>query len=581
MLPSEQFDSTRVQNESKSVQNGVEERDGTSIGLFGSNIGFFQAQGNAAELGQAALSENEIHRQMQDFKEFCNLDDLYVDVVSPPFQSCDDNEIRTILGISSQSPEQIEVEQEESYVLPERSFELLRRHRAKWLRSDGEKSNSNCQTETTHSRSSMMSTEKIIELAAENFIQSMSKSKEISTVSHPYPSSMTLGCSADDLKAIQLVQNLLLSAERVDEKKYECARKLLEECDRMSSSAGTPIQRLVFYFTEALYEKIDRETGSVSPKGMGNKILHPLEDLQLTTRFRISLHKTQPLSQIAQFAGMQTVIEHVAEARKVHVIDLGIRSGLQCTILMHALAAGQERNLQQLRITAVGTRSRPTIEQTGRQLMAFAESLNLNFSFHIVMVADILDLNERLFELDANEAVAVYSAYTLMHMIGQADQLEHILRVMKSIRPCIMIVTELEANCNSPSFVRRFVEALFFYGAFFDSMAECLKNDEGNRREAESICFNSSIRDVVAAEESERKIRHVRLNVWRAFFARFGLAETELGMSSLYQANLLCQGFPSGGSCTLGMNGKCLTIGWKGTPLCTVSAWKFLKDSDG
>ncbi|KAL0368175.1 UNVERIFIED_CONTAM: Scarecrow-like protein 18 [Sesamum calycinum] len=545
MLPSEQFDSTRVQNESKGVQNGVEERDGTSIGLFGSNIGFFQAQGNAAELGQAALSENEIHRQMQDFKEFCNLDDLYVDVVSPPFQSCDDNEIRTILGISSQSPEQIEVEQEESYVLPERSFELLRRHRAKRLRSDGEKSNSNCQTETTHSRSSMMSTEKIIELAAENFIQSMSKSKEISTVSHPYPSSMTLGCSADDLKAIQLVQNLLLSAERVDEKKYECARKLLEECDRMSSSAGTPIQRLVFYFTEALYEKIDRQTGSVSPKGM------------------------------------QTVIEHVAEARKVHVIDLGIRSGLQCTILMHALAAGQERNLQQLRITAVGTRSRPTIEQTGRQLMAFAESLNLNFSFHIVMVADILDLNERLFELDADEAVAVYSAYTLMHMIGQADQLEHILRVMKSIRPCIMIVTELEANCNSPSFVRRFVEALFFYGAFFDSMAECLKNDEGNRREAESICFNSSIRDVVAAEESERKIRHVRLNVWRAFFARFGLAETELGMSSLYQANLLCQGFPSGGSCTLGMNGKCLTIGWKGTPLCTVSAWKFLKDSDG
>ncbi|XP_011071649.1 DELLA protein RGL1-like [Sesamum indicum] len=580
MLPSEQFDSTRVQNESKGIQNGVEEWDGTDISLFSSNIGFFQAQGNAAEVGQA-LSENEIHRQMQDFKEFCNLDDLYVDVVSPPFQSCDDNEIRTILGISSQSSEQTEVGQEGSYVPLERYFELLRRHQGKRLRSDGEKSNADSQTQTTHSRSSMMSTEKIIELATENFIQAISKSKEISVVSHPYPSSMTLGYSTDDLKAIELVQNLLLSADKVDEKKYECARKLLEECDRMSSSAGTPIQRLVLYFAEALYEKIDRETGSISPKGMGKRILHPREDLQHTNKFRISLHKNQPLSQIAQFAGIQTVIEHVAEARKVHVIDLGIRSGLQCTILMQELAARQERNVQHLRITAVGTRSRPSIEQTGRQLMAFAESLNLNFSFHIVMVADILDLNERLFELDADEAVAVYSAYTLMHMIGQADQLEHIMRVIKSIRPCVMIVTELEANFNSPVFVRRFVEALFFYGAFFDSMAECLKNDEGNRREAESICFSSTIRDVVAAEESKRKIRHVRLNVWRAFFARFGLAETDLGMSSLYQANLVRQGFPSGSSCTLGMNGKCLTIGWKRTPLCTVSAWKFLRDSDG
>ncbi|KAK4433872.1 Scarecrow-like protein 18 [Sesamum alatum] len=577
MLPSEQFDSTRVQNESKGIQNGDDEWDGTDIGLFGSNTGFFEAQGSAAELGYA-LSENEIHRQIQDFKEFCN--DLYVDVVSPPFQSCDDDEIRTILGISSQSSEQIEVEQEGSYVLMERSFELLRRHGGKRLRSDGEKSNADSQTETTHSRGLMMSTEKIIELATENFIQSMSKSKEISLVRHPYPSSMTLARSADDLKAVQLVHNLLLSAEKVDEKKYERARKLLEECDRMSSSAGTPIQRLVFYFTEALYEKMDRETGSISPRGMGKKILHSLEDLQRTNRFRLSLHKNQPLSQIAQFAGMQTVIEHVAEARKVHVIDLGIRSGLQCTILMQALAARQERHVQHLRITAVGTRSRPTIEKTGRQLMAFAESLNLNFSFHIVMVTDILDLNERLFELDADEAVAVYSAYTLMYMIGQADWLEHIMRVIKSIRPCVMIVTELEANTNSPAFVRRFVEALFFYGVFFDSTAECLKNDERIRKEGESTCFSSSIRDIVAAEESERKIRHVRLNVWRAFFARFGLAEVELGMSSLYQANLVRQGFPSGGSCTLGMNGKCLTIGWKGTPLCTVSAWKFLRDSD-
>ncbi|KAL0393315.1 UNVERIFIED_CONTAM: protein DWARF AND LOW-TILLERING [Sesamum radiatum] len=227
----------------------------------------------------------------------------------------------------------------------------------------------------------MMSTENIIELAAENFVHPMSKTKEISVVSHPYPSSITLGRSEDDLKAVQLVQNLLLSAEKLE--KYEQARKLLDECDRMSSSTGTPIQRLVFYFAGALYEKIDREKGTVSIKGLGKQTLDPLEDLHPDQRFQISFHENHPLSRITQFSAMQAIIDHVAEATKIHVIDLEIRTGVQSTILMQALAGRQERPVQHLTITAVGTKSKPRIEQTGERLMPL--SLNLKFSFHIVM----------------------------------------------------------------------------------------------------------------------------------------------------------------------------------------------------
>ncbi|KAK4433873.1 GRAS family protein RAM1 [Sesamum alatum] len=549
-----------------SVSSGIYNED-TDIDTFG----------NAAEVGHAM---SEVHQQLLDYKEFGNLDDLYLDVVSPPLQSCNDAEIRMILGIGSQNPELIDDVQKGSYMLPMRSFELLRRHGIKRSRLEGQICYTVCQTQSIYTRGSMMSTEKIIELAAENFIQSMSRTKEVSVVTHPYPSSMTLGRSEDDLKAVQLVQNLLLSAEKVDEKQYERARKLLEECERMSSSTGTPIQRLVFYFAEALYEKIDRENGTVSTKGLRKQILDPLEDLEPDQRFRISFHENHPLSQISQFSAMQAVIDHVAEATKVHVIDLEIRCGLQSTILMQALAVRHERPVQHLTITAVGTKSKLTIEQTGRRLTTFAESLNLNFSFHIVMVADILELNENLFELNADETVAVYAAYTLTYMIAQADRLEHIMTVIKIIRPCVMIVVEIDSNCNSPTFLWRFVEALFFYGAFFDSLAECMKNDETNRRHAESTCFKSSIRNIVAAEGGERKVRHLSLSVWRAFFTRFGLVEIELSMSSLYQANLLRQSFPCQSSCTLGMNGKCLTIGWKGTPLSTISAWKFQRDID-
>lgn len=199
----------------------------------------------------------------------------------------------------------------------------------------------------------------------------------------------------------------------------------------------------------------------------------------------------------------------------------------------------------------------------------------MHFSFNALLADDILDLNEELFDLDEGETVAVYAAYSLMNWIARPDCLEKLMGLIRALNPCVMIVIEVEANCNSPIFVDRFVEALFFYGAFFDSLADCLKDDEENRRAAESTSFSSAIRNIVATERDERKIRHMSIDVWRAYFLRFGFFEVELSMSSLCQANLLLKNFPCGDSCTFDMNGKSLIIGWKGTPLSSLSAWKF------
>jgi hypothetical protein len=95
----------------------------------------------------------------------------------------------------------------------------------------------------------------------------------------------------------------------------------------------------------------------------------------------------------------------------------------------------------------------------------------------------------------------------------------------------------------------------------------------------ESKIFGEGIRNVVAAKGEERKIRNVKIDVWRAFFARYGMVETELSMSSLYQASLVVQKFDCRNSCTLDMNAKSLIIGWKGTPICSLSVWKFLDNS--
>ncbi|MBA0740703.1 hypothetical protein Gogos_013895 [Gossypium gossypioides] len=180
-----------------------------------------------------------------------------------------------------------------------------------------------------------------------------------------------------------------------------------------------------------------------------------------------------------EFEWIQAIVEHVSKAKKVHIIDLGIKTGVQWTVLMQALVS----------------------------------------------------------------------------------------RVIKLINPCLMVVPQIEANQNSPMFANRFFEALFFFSVYFDCLVTCMKWNCVNREIVKSVYFAEGIRNMVAAEGEERRVRHVKFDVWRAFFVRYGMEEVELSMSSLYQACLVLKTFACGRFCTLDMNGKCLLVRWKGTPV--------------
>ncbi|KAK1592416.1 hypothetical protein Q3G72_030377 [Acer saccharum] len=88
--------------------------------------------------------------------------------------------------------------------------------------------------------------------------------------------------------------------------------------------------------------------------------------------------------------------------------------------------------------------------------------------------------------------------------------------------------------------------------------------------------FGEGITNIVATEGEERKIRHVKLDVWRAFLARYGMEEAEMSMSSLYQADLVMKKFDRWNSCTMNMDGRSLMAGWKGTLMHSLSVWKFI-----
>ncbi|XP_058084085.1 scarecrow-like protein 18 [Magnolia sinica] len=451
------------------------------------------------------------------------------------------------------------------------SLDILNRYRTDRTISNADKRS---ELPSEASCNYQLSTEEVMRVAGARFIQFSGHADEnLSLLTHPF-SSLFSGLMDEDVKNVELVQLLLSSAEKIGHRQYERARKLLTQCSDRSSSTGNPVERVVHYFMEALQERIDREMGELKGSTIKARLGENVEEaiLSLHPAF-LAFHQLFPFSQVLQFTAIQVIIDNVASATRVHLIDLGIRVGIHWTILMQALAVRSTHRIELLKISAVGT-LRDKIEETGKHLVSFAETLNLPFAFNAVIVSDVSDIDEDRFGLETGEVVCVHIPCILRKLIFRPDGLKKLMRLIRNLNPCVMTVTEVQGNHNSTSFINRFTEALFFYGAWFDCIGMSMAGNSGDRLHIEGNFFRQGIQSMVVREGTERVIRHVGIDMWRSFFAQYEFVEAELGQRALYQARLIVNKFACGNYCTLDMKGKCLTIGWKGTPLFSVSAWK-------
>ncbi|KAJ0959959.1 hypothetical protein J5N97_000274 [Dioscorea zingiberensis] len=328
-----------------------------------------------------------------------------------------------------------------------------------WLQ--GEKLNGEIvQVATNSSGGSRLSTEEIVRVAAARYIELSSLIEgDNSILRHPLGLSSS-GLTSEEIQNVELARLLLAAADKVSNQQYDRASNLLRQCENFSSHLGHPVQRLVYYFSDALQERINRETGRLSAKRPRDKGI-PAEDVVKEMLADHPIHlitqKTLPFSQVIQFTSIQTILDNVVTMKRIHLINLSIKHGLQCTILMQALATRSSCPVDYLRITVVGT-SEESLLVTGQRLVSFAETLSLSFDFRVVAVADIKDLREDMFEIEPGEALAVYSSLDMSSMIVRPNSLDNLIRVMRKLKPSIMAIVDLEANHNSPSFITRFTK---------------------------------------------------------------------------------------------------------------------------
>ncbi|KAI3459222.1 hypothetical protein Pfo_015885 [Paulownia fortunei] len=416
----------------------------------------------------------------------------------------------------------------EIHCLPSASFEILNKYGSQLKRFRKRKENElNYETTCNSSNYQVLSAESLVKFARTRYV--VLPSEKTGNFLPPKGSAKSHSNSCP--RNVHCILFLRLRSFATDNLMMQ--KSCLEVAIKLLQAQVLHFKKLSHHFAETLQERIGMEMGRIDLERRKLNV-EALMNMQPTS---LAYEQELPICQVTQFTGIQVILDSVATARKIPLVDFGIKSGSHGTVLMHALADQKNCSLQLLKITAVGM------------------------------------LKDRLEELvEANEVVAVYFKLHLWSPLACPDSLESLIKAIKNLNPCVMVVIEVEANTNTSDFLGRFYVALYVFSATFDCLECCLERDNQFREVAEKEYHREMIQNIIISEDEERIVHNVKINFWRELFARFGIVETEFSQSCLCQASSLAN---SSGYSTLKMNGKCIILEWKGIPMLSLSAWKF------
>ncbi|KAG8384997.1 hypothetical protein BUALT_Bualt04G0176300 [Buddleja alternifolia] len=366
---------------------------------------------------------------------------------------------------------------------------------------------------------------------------------------------------------LQLVHLLLACAEAVSKEDYMLARRYLHQLNQIVSPLGDSMQRVAACFTEALSARLAATLNKPSISNLKPFNPLPTDNLEILKIYQI-LYQACPYIKFAHFTANQAIFEAVEAEDRVHVIDLDILQGYQWPAFMQALAA-RPGGAPFLRITGVGP-SAEAVKETGRCLAELAHSLHVPFKFQHIG-EELEDLKPHMFNRRVGEALAVNSVNRLHRVPG--NSLGNLLTMIRDQAPNIVTIVEQEASHNGPYFLGRFLEALHYYSAFFDSLDATFPPDSAQRAMVEQHILAPEIRNIVAHEGLERVMRHERLEKWRKFMEGKGFQEVPLSTNAVTQSRILLGSYSCDGY-RLTEDKGCLLLGWQDRVILAASAWR-------
>ncbi|KAK7387376.1 hypothetical protein VNO78_28136 [Psophocarpus tetragonolobus] len=369
---------------------------------------------------------------------------------------------------------------------------------------------------------------------------------------------------------VRLVHALMACAEAVQQENLKLADALVKHVGILAASQAGAMRKVAYYFAQALARRIYG--------------IYPEETLDSSFSELLHMHfyESCPYLKFAHFTANQAILEAFATAARVHVIDFGLKQGMQWPALMQALAL-RPGGPPTFRLTGIGppqSDNTDSLQQVGWKLAQLAQDIGVQFEFRGFVCTSLADLDPTMLEIRPGEAVAVNSVFELHRMLSRPGSIDKVLHTVKKINPKIVTMVEQEANHNGPLFLDRFTEALHYYSSLFDSLEGSSSSTSlGSPSPTQDLLMSElylgrQICNVVAYENENRVERHETLAQWRGRMASSGFDPVHLGSNAFKQASMLLALFAGGDGYRVEENNGCLMLGWHTRPLIATSAWK-------
>ncbi|KAL4638218.1 hypothetical protein ACB092_03G132500 [Castanea dentata] len=327
--------------------------------------------------------------------------------------------------------------------------------------------------------------------------------------------------SGDEVKLLQL---LIACAEAVACRDKAHASTLLSLLRANALVFGTAFQRVASCFVRGLSDRL----AIVQPHGVVGFIGPAAKILAFTSEKDEALHLVYeicPQIQFSHFIANASILEAFEGESSVHVVDLSMTLGLphghQWRKLIQSLANRKGKPVSCLRNTGV--------------------VINSILQLHCVVKESRGALNS-------------------------------VLQKLHELSPKVFVLVEQDSSHHGPFFLGRFMEALHYYSAIFDSLDTMLPRYDTRRAKMEQFFFAEEIKNIVSCEGPARVERHERVDqwCWRMSRARFQAMPLKMitQAKQWLRKTSVCEGH------TIVEEKNCLVLGWKSKPIIAASCWK-------
>ncbi|XP_052176709.1 GRAS family protein RAD1-like [Diospyros lotus] len=376
----------------------------------------------------------------------------------------------------------------------------------------------------------------------------------------------------------RLVLLLISCAEAVACRDKAHASALLSELRASALVFGSAFQRVASCFVQGLADRL----AMVQPLGTVGSLAPAMNERDIDWEKQQEalrlVYDICPHIQFGHFVANNAILEAFEGENFVHVVDLGMTRGLphghQWRNLIQSLAARSGSPPGRLRITAVGSYAK-RFQLIGNELEAYAESVGINLEFSVVE-SSLDSLKKEEIETFEDEVVVVNSILELHCVVKESrGALNSVLQIIHELSPRVLVLVEQDSSHNGPFFLGRFMEALHYYSAIFDSLDAMLPRFDTRRAKMEQFFFAEEIKNIVSCEGPARVERHERVDQWRRRMSRAGFQPAPIKMAAqakLWLGKMMmmssCEGF------TIVEEKGCLVLGWKSKPIVAASCWK-------